>query len=475
MSPARYSDWPAAVLAGLIRNRPAPQPVDHARPGVGRRRSACPRRAGSASACSCCGSSCRRRSSTRRARWRPPRSTPREASSLPVAAPIVNNVVVTASYLLFYVLRARRAAVTRPHAGAEAGSRRRYNRGCRRVLRGAGGRAPGAPASPCALASTRATRWCGGWPGRACGPPRTSRSPRCCLGVVLVLANRIEGGVVAYQVAFTLFLLPHALFAVPALTALFPRLSRQALSDDWAGFSQSIRRGIDAIAFFALGGRRGPVRAGPPAGPPVSSSGRAPTAPARRGDAHCAASLPASSATARSCSSPACFYALHDARTPALANAALVAVGSGGHGRRRSAGRTHPTRGDLVAGALCGLPRGCDRAARRAGCPAGGLASGSLARVVGGHARDRGGRGHRHGRGEQRRSIRLRPTRRAARRGAGRRVGGVVFVGGRLLVRPAGRGCSRNCSLRAVTEPPRVLQLLGPSTGGIRRHVAFLS
>ena len=41
-------------------------------------------------------------------------------------------------------------------------------------------------------------------------------------------AGDIEGGVVAYQVGFTLFLLPHALFAVPALTALFPRLSRQA-------------------------------------------------------------------------------------------------------------------------------------------------------------------------------------------------------------------------------------------------------
>ena len=42
------------------------------------------------------------------------------------------------------------------------------------------------------------------------------------IGVTLVLANHVEGGVVAYQIAFTFFLLPVALAAQPVFTALYP-------------------------------------------------------------------------------------------------------------------------------------------------------------------------------------------------------------------------------------------------------------
>src|SRR2546421_309171 len=45
------------------------------------------------------------------------------------------------------------------------------------------------------------------------------------IAVTLVLANRVAGGVVAYQIAYTFFLLPYAVLAQPIMTTLFPRLS----------------------------------------------------------------------------------------------------------------------------------------------------------------------------------------------------------------------------------------------------------
>nr|MDQ3305380.1 oligosaccharide flippase family protein [Actinomycetota bacterium] len=72
------------------------------------------------------------------------------------------------------------------------------------------------------------------------------------LGVVLVLANGVEGGVVVYQVAYTLFIVPHALFAVPVLTALFPTLSRHAAGGDGDGYARGMAAGVGAIAFLAL-------------------------------------------------------------------------------------------------------------------------------------------------------------------------------------------------------------------------------
>jgi putative peptidoglycan lipid II flippase len=145
------------------------------------------------------------------------------------------------------------------------------------------------------------------------------------LAVVLVLANRIEGGVVAYQVAFTVFLLPHALFAVPALTALFPRLSRQALASDWDGFAASVTRGLDAIAFFALAAGAAMFALSRPLARVVLFGASVHSAPevggALRGFAAGLVGYGAFLFLTRA------FYALHDARTPAVANAATVALG----------------------------------------------------------------------------------------------------------------------------------------------------
>lgn len=64
------------------------------------------------------------------------------------------------------------------------------------------------------------------------------------LAVTLVLANRIEGGVVAYHLAFTAFLLPFAVLAYPVMTTLYPRLASQAAAGRWDAFRHSLGRGV---------------------------------------------------------------------------------------------------------------------------------------------------------------------------------------------------------------------------------------
>ena len=70
--------------------------------------------------------------------------------------------------------------------------------------------------------------------------------------VVLVLANRIEGGVAAYQWAFTFFYLPHALFAVPIFNVLFTAMSEHAARDEEAALVGRLRDGLAMLAFILL-------------------------------------------------------------------------------------------------------------------------------------------------------------------------------------------------------------------------------
>ncbi len=72
------------------------------------------------------------------------------------------------------------------------------------------------------------------------------------LTAVLVLGNRVEGGIVGYQVAFTFFLLPHSLFSLPVLNTLFPDAARKWQAGDTEGVTVTVERGIRAIAFFVL-------------------------------------------------------------------------------------------------------------------------------------------------------------------------------------------------------------------------------
>jgi len=72
------------------------------------------------------------------------------------------------------------------------------------------------------------------------------------VAVTLVLANRVEGGVVAYHIAFTTFLLPFAILAHPVLTTVYPGLAADAQARRWSGFAEALGRGARSIAFLIL-------------------------------------------------------------------------------------------------------------------------------------------------------------------------------------------------------------------------------
>jgi putative peptidoglycan lipid II flippase len=58
--------------------------------------------------------------------------------------------------------------------------------------------------------------------------------------------------VVAYQIAYTFFLLPYAILAQPVMTAVFPRLSSDAAADRWERFSTTVAEGVRLVAFLVL-------------------------------------------------------------------------------------------------------------------------------------------------------------------------------------------------------------------------------
>jgi putative peptidoglycan lipid II flippase len=70
--------------------------------------------------------------------------------------------------------------------------------------------------------------------------------------VVLILANRVEGGVSAYTGAYVFFLLPHALFAVSLMTTLIPELSAAAGHNDMAAYRSRFSDGVRLMAIVVL-------------------------------------------------------------------------------------------------------------------------------------------------------------------------------------------------------------------------------
>jgi putative peptidoglycan lipid II flippase len=85
------------------------------------------------------------------------------------------------------------------------------------------------------------------------------------IAMTLVLANQVRGGVVAYQIAFTFFLLPVALVAHPVFTALYPRLAAAAHSARWDDFGADVTDGLRRILFLVLPATAGLVVGGGPA------------------------------------------------------------------------------------------------------------------------------------------------------------------------------------------------------------------
>lgn len=69
---------------------------------------------------------------------------------------------------------------------------------------------------------------------------------------IVVAAAAVDGGVVAYQIAFTFFLLPHAVLANPVFTALYPRVSSDAAAGRRDAVAADAARGLRLTAFCLL-------------------------------------------------------------------------------------------------------------------------------------------------------------------------------------------------------------------------------
>ena len=172
--------------------------------------------------------------------------------AVPMFAPILNNVIVIATFLMF-------AAMPGPSPGPDAlaTTAQRY------VL--AIGTTAGVAAMTLALwPAVRATgfrfSWRTGWSHEAV--TRIARlatwvaayvaANQVGLLVVIVLADRIEGGYTAYAAAFILFQLPHAIFAVSIFSALLPAMSGRWADGDVDGFRRLLSQGIRATAAIVI-------------------------------------------------------------------------------------------------------------------------------------------------------------------------------------------------------------------------------
>lgn len=146
------------------------------------------------------------------------------------------------------------------------------------------------------------------------------------LWVVLALANGRQGGVTAYQIAYMFFQLPHGLFAVSLLTALFPDLSRAAAAGDWDAFRRWFAAGVRGVAYLLLPAAIGYGILAGPITRLILARGVAETA-----DAALVASVLQAFAVGLVFFSSfqlltRCFYALGDTRTPTALNGVAVGV-----------------------------------------------------------------------------------------------------------------------------------------------------
>jgi putative peptidoglycan lipid II flippase len=144
--------------------------------------------------------------------------------------------------------------------------------------------------------------------------------------VVIVLAGGVQGGYTAYQAAFIFFQLPHAIFAVSVITALLPSLSELWGQGDRDGFRATLARGIRASAFVVIPAAAGYLVLGRPIVRLLLEHGVAGAGSTKlvAGVLFFLASGLFSFSTFQLFLRA--FYAMQDTRTPFLINVAAVAV-----------------------------------------------------------------------------------------------------------------------------------------------------
>lgn len=154
------------------------------------------------------------------------------------------------------------------------------------------------------------------------------------LGAAIVAGNGVEGGVVAYQVGWVIFLAPYAVLAQPVHTAILPELVTEARESGPARVAASLRWSLERIALLVVPATAGMVALALPAMRSVAFGATGPEgsevlASAVAGLALGLLPYSAFLLLARG------YYALGDSRTPgvvsvasAVAGVAVMAAGS---------------------------------------------------------------------------------------------------------------------------------------------------
>ena len=72
------------------------------------------------------------------------------------------------------------------------------------------------------------------------------------LGAAIILGGAVEGGVVAYRVAFYVFLAPYGVLAQPIHTTVTPELATDVANGDLSSYAKAVRWGLDALSVTVL-------------------------------------------------------------------------------------------------------------------------------------------------------------------------------------------------------------------------------
>jgi putative peptidoglycan lipid II flippase len=248
----------------------------------------------------------------------------------PAFAPVANNVVVIATMGLFWAMR---------HGGGAAGASGVDLPASQRLVLAVGTSAGVAAMTAMTVVGVwRAglrlrPRWDPGHAGLgalaragAWGAAYLALS-QALVATTLVLANRVEGGVVAYQIAFTVFLLPFAVLAHPTMTAVYPRLAAEAGARRWSSFADALANSTRTVVFLLA-----------PAAALVVALGRPALSVIRLGHLDAAGTALAARVLAAYGLGLVAYagfqlltraaYATGDTRTPALVNLGVAAAGS---------------------------------------------------------------------------------------------------------------------------------------------------
>jgi putative peptidoglycan lipid II flippase len=247
---------------------------------------------------------------------------------LPAVAPILNNVVVIIVYLTYALMRGNEAPSVEGVSGAET------------MVLGLGTSLGVVAMTVCLVPRLGRLGWRFKWRFDTSHPAvrKGAKVGAWALGyaggyqmgliVVLLLANRVEGGVAAYQWAYTFFYLPHALFGVPIFHVLFPAMSEDASRGETEMLALRLREGLAMLTFILVPVAALMVAAAEPLAQVTLQYGAMTEAGASltgRVIGAFAIGLPTYSVflvLTRAC------YALGDARAPAIVNAACVALAS---------------------------------------------------------------------------------------------------------------------------------------------------